>query len=80
MPIVPITNFKGLHNKGPSLRLPSGALAVADNVNVLDTGALQVRAASAEAAFTRYFGLLPDSDLRRRTREDVPHFNTAFLP
>lgn len=31
------------------------------------------RAASAEQEFTRYFGLRPDSDLRRTTREDVPH-------
>ena len=38
------------------------------------------RAATAEAAFTRYFGLMPDSDLRRRTREDVPHVNQGFLP
>ena len=38
------------------------------------------RAATAEAAFTRYFGLLPDSDLRRRTREDVPHVNQGFFP
>lgn len=38
------------------------------------------RAALAEAAFTRYFGLLPDSDMRRITREDVPHHNVAILP
>lgn len=31
------------------------------------------RAERAEAEFTRYFGLRPDSDLRRITREDVPH-------
>lgn len=31
------------------------------------------RAATAEAEFTRYFGLRPDADMRRTTREDVPH-------
>ena len=49
--------------------------------SIPDTEAFDpARAASAEAAFTRYFGLLPDSDLRRRTREDVPHHNEAILP
>lgn len=38
------------------------------------------RAAAAEAAFTRYFGLRPDSDLRRITREDVPHHVEPFWP
>ena len=38
------------------------------------------RAAAAEAAFTRYFGPSPDADLRRRTREDVPHVNQGFFP
>ena len=38
------------------------------------------RAASAEAAFTRYFGLLPDSDMRRTTREDVVHHNVSIFP
>ena len=38
------------------------------------------RAATAEAAFTRYFGPSPDADLRRRTREDVPHVNKAYFP
>jgi hypothetical protein len=36
------------------------------------------RAARAEAEFTRYFGLRPDSDLRRITREDTPQHNEAF--
>jgi len=36
------------------------------------------RADIAEAAFTAYFGLRPDSDLRRVTREDVPHHVEAF--
>ena len=36
------------------------------------------RAATAEAAFTRYFGISPDSDMRRQTREDVLHVNQAF--
>lgn len=31
------------------------------------------RAAIAEREFTQYFGLRPDSDLRRITREDTPH-------
>lgn len=31
------------------------------------------RSTQAERAFTAYFGPLPDSDLRRSTREDVPH-------
>ena len=38
------------------------------------------RAADAEAAFTRYFGERPDADLRRITREDVPHHVEAFWP
>ena len=49
--------------------------------SIPDTEAFDpARAASAEAAFTRYFGLLPDSDLRRRTREDVVHVNQGFFP
>ena len=36
------------------------------------------RAATAEAAFTRYFGQRPDSDLRRATRSDVPQTNKVF--
>ena len=38
------------------------------------------RAALAEQAFTRYFGLPPDSDMRRITRHDVVHHNTVYLP
>lgn len=38
------------------------------------------RSDRALQAFTAYFGLLPDSDLRRITREDVVHHNTAVLP
>ena len=38
------------------------------------------RAALAEQAFTRYFGPLPDSDMRRITRHDVVHHNTVYLP
>lgn len=38
------------------------------------------RAGEAEAAFTAYFGFRPDSDLRRVTREDVPHYVEAFWP
>ena len=37
------------------------------------------RAALAEKSFTEYFGLRPDCDLRRITREDVPHHNEAFF-
>ena len=33
------------------------------------------RAVDAERLFTSYFGLRPDSDLRRITREDVDHHN-----
>lgn len=36
------------------------------------------KSADAERAFTDYFGLRPDSDLRRITREDGPHFNVAW--
>jgi hypothetical protein len=36
------------------------------------------RSALAEQEFTRYFGIRPDSDLRRITREDVPHHVKAF--
>ena len=38
------------------------------------------RAGLAEQAFTDYFGERPDSDLRRMTREDVPHVVQPFLP
>lgn len=38
------------------------------------------RASLAEDEFTRYFGLRPNSDLRRLTREDVPHHVEAFWP
>ena len=38
------------------------------------------RASSAEAAFTRYFGPRPDSNLRRATRSDVPQTNKVFWP
>nr|WP_314711151.1 hypothetical protein [uncultured Comamonas sp.] len=38
------------------------------------------RAANAEDAFTSYFGRLPDSDLRRETREDTPHTTMLILP
>ena len=38
------------------------------------------RSTLAERAFTGYFGLLPDSDMRRATRHDVPHNNGAILP
>lgn len=37
------------------------------------------RAASAKAAFDRYFGLPPDSDLRRIVREDEPQHVQAFF-
>lgn len=36
------------------------------------------RAATALAEFTRYFGIRPDSDLRRATRSDEPQTNKAF--
>ncbi|QEL64778.1 hypothetical protein OTERR_13020 [Oryzomicrobium terrae] len=36
------------------------------------------RAAVAESAFTDYFGLRPDADLRRSTREDVPQHVQGF--
>lgn len=38
------------------------------------------RAKMAEDAFTRYFGLQPDSDMRRATRQDVQHYVRAILP
>ena len=38
------------------------------------------RAALAEQAFTRYFGPLPDSDMRRITRHDQQHHNEVLLP
>lgn len=38
------------------------------------------RADAAEARFTRYFGPMPDADLRRITREDVPNVVAPFLP
>lgn len=38
------------------------------------------RSEKAEEEFTRYFGPLPDADMRRETRWDVPHHNAAILP
>lgn len=38
------------------------------------------RAQDADAAFTRYFGALPDSNLRRITREDQQHSNVVPWP
>ena len=38
------------------------------------------KAQRAEAAFTRYFGPMPDADLRRITREDVPQAVVSFMP
>ena len=38
------------------------------------------RAATAEAAFTRYFGPRPDADLRRSTRHDEVQTNKVFWP
>lgn len=38
------------------------------------------RSALAEQAFTDYFGMRPDSDLRRITREDIPHNVIPFMP
>ncbi|MDH4417666.1 MAG: hypothetical protein QE485_10610 [Acidovorax sp.] len=38
------------------------------------------RAATAEAAFTAYFGPRPDADLRRSTRHDEVQTNKAFMP
>lgn len=38
------------------------------------------RAKMAEDAFTRYFGLQPNSDMRRATRQDVVHHILAIFP
>lgn len=38
------------------------------------------RAALAENAFTRYFGPLPDNNMRRATRHDVVHRNVPVIP
>lgn len=65
MPIVPITHFKGLHNKGPSLRLPPGSLTVANNVNVLDTGAIEVRAGYERATTMTLSGAFATEDESR---------------
>lgn len=49
--------------------------------SIPDTEAFDAaRADRAEAAFTRYFGIAPDSDMRRQTREDVLHVNQVFWP
>ena len=37
------------------------------------------RSAAAEAEFTAYFGPMPDSDMRRITREDVVHHNVPIF-
>ena len=37
------------------------------------------RSAAAEAEFTAYFGPMPDSDMRRITREDVVHHNVSIF-
>lgn len=41
-------------------------------------GADPIKAARAEANFTRYFGIAPDADLRRSTRHDEVQTNKAF--
>ncbi len=38
------------------------------------------RSVTAEKEFTRYFGMRPDSDLRRITREDTSHHVESFWP
>ena len=38
------------------------------------------KAAMAEAAFTKHFGVAPDADLRRSTRSDEVQTNKAFWP
>ncbi|MFG5779871.1 hypothetical protein ACFIQF_22655 [Comamonas sp. J-3] len=38
------------------------------------------RSVLAEKAFADYFGSMPDSNMRRITREDVVHHNKAVLP
>lgn len=38
------------------------------------------RSKTAEDAFTRYFGIRPDSDLRRSTRSDEAQTNKVFWP
>ena len=38
------------------------------------------RSAMAEQEFSAYFGDRPDSDVRRITREDVPHSVVPFMP
>lgn len=38
------------------------------------------RSAAAESDFTSYFGPMPDSDMRRTTREDVVHHNVSIFP
>ena len=40
----------------------------------------RARSDIAEAEFSRYFGPRPDCDLRRITREDVPHAAASFFP
>ena len=37
------------------------------------------RSEQAEQAFTDYFGLMPDADMRRITREDDPHHNDSYI-
>lgn len=47
--------------------------------SIPDTEAFDpARAGLAESDFTRHFGIRPDSDLRRITREDTPHAVEAF--
>lgn len=38
------------------------------------------RSVQAERSFTAYFGPMPDCDLRRSTRADVPNHNVLILP
>ena len=37
------------------------------------------RSALSERAFTDYFGLLPDSGMRRETRQDVQHYVRGYM-
>ena len=57
-----VKTFRGLHNTGSPLRLPSGALTVADNINITDTGAIERRSGYERATTMALSGAFATED------------------
>lgn len=57
-----IKSFRGIHNTGSPLRLPLGALTVADNINITDTGAMERRSGYERATTMALSGAFATED------------------